>query len=39
MKRAFVVGRRCGTRSVLLVLEAESGAMPGPWTIRVVVSD
>jgi hypothetical protein len=38
MKRAFVVGRRQGGRTMLLVLEPVAADMPGPWTIEVVVS-
>lgn len=38
MKRAFVVGRLCGTRTMLVVLEPIGTAMPGPWTVEAVVS-
>ena len=38
MKRAFVVGRRSGGRTTLLVLEPVAAEMPGPWTVELVVS-
>lgn len=38
MKRAFVVGRRQGGRTMLLVLEPSVAEMPGPWTVELVVS-
>ena len=38
MKRAFVVGRRQGGKTMLVLLEAQEEAMPGPWTIAAVVT-
>ena len=38
MKRAFVVGRLCGSRTILLVLEPLAVEMPGPWKVEAVVS-
>ena len=38
MKRAFVVGRRQGGRTMLVLLEAKQEEMVGPWTVAAVVS-
>lgn len=38
MKRAFVVGRRQGGRTMLVLLQAQTEEMPGPWTVAAVVS-
>ena len=38
MKRAFVVGRLCGSRTMLVLLEPAGGEMPGPWKVEAVVS-
>lgn len=38
MKRAFVVGRRQGGKTMLVLLEAQGQEMPGPWTVAAVVS-
>ena len=38
MKRAFVVGRRQGGRTMLVLLEALAEEMPGPWKVAAVVT-
>ena len=38
MKRAFVVGRRQGGKTMLVLLEAQSDEMLGPWKVAAVVS-
>lgn len=38
MKRAFVVGRRQGGRTMLVLLQAPPDEMPGPWTVAAVVT-
>ena len=38
MKRAFVVGRRQGGKTMLVLLQATTADMPGPWQVAAVVS-
>ena len=38
MKRAFVVGRRHGGKTMLVLLQAQVEEMPGPWKVAAVVS-
>ena len=38
MKRAFVVGRRQGGKTMLVLLEATAEDMPGPWKVAAVVT-
>ena len=38
MKRAFVVGRRQGGKTMLVLLDATAEVIPGPWTVAAVVS-
>lgn len=38
MKRAFVVGRRQGGKTMLVLLDGAAEAIPGPWTVAAVVS-
>ena len=38
MKRAFVVGRRQGGKTMLVLLEATGEEMSGPWKVAAVVS-
>ena len=38
MKRAFVVGRRQGGKTMLVLLEPKAEEMPGPWMVAAMVS-
>ena len=38
MKRAFVVGRRQGSQTMLVLLQAQQQEMQGPWTVAAVVT-
>ena len=38
MKRAFVVGRRQGGKTMLVLLEPQAEEIRGPWTVSAVVS-
>ncbi len=38
MKRAFLVGRKQGGKTMLVLLEATTEVIPGPWTVAAVVS-
>lgn len=38
MRRAFVVGRKQGGKTMLVLLEASADVIPGPWAVAAVVS-
>jgi hypothetical protein len=37
-KSMFVVGRRTGRTTTVVVLRIERGPIDGPWTLRAIVS-
>jgi hypothetical protein len=41
MKRVFVVGRRMGSATTVVVVRIENAVSPivGPWTIKAIVSE